>query len=110
MEALRCKRKAVDAVKQHPRRRGRRPPDLDLRENGQTPGLRIEPEESRFWTLEKWGMLPRDLRPSSSERSQARTFFRPIVEGRWIEVGAIGPNEGLRFGIQTDLIEDLGLR
>ncbi len=54
--------------------------------------------------------LPGDVSPASSERREARALLRPIVESGWIEVSAVRPHERLRLGVETDLIENPGLR
>lgn len=48
---------------------------------------------------------PRE-RPSADERLHGIQMLGPVVEGRWIEINAIRPDQRMNFWVDPDLIEE----
>jgi len=77
----------------------------DRRQRSITNG-RAGPDRHWFWRL-----LGRCLGVAPTLRGSPEGAFvlRPIVQARWIEVGAGGPNHGVNFWIEPDLSEHGGV-
>jgi len=44
-------------------------------------------------------------RPSLGHVAKGLLLLRPVIQGGWIEIGAVRPDKRLRLGIDSDLIE-----